>query len=198
MATATSGCDIRRPTVITFFTKPGCTLCDKALEVLQTATHPFVLRTVNIDAEGNEEWRARYWCDIPVFHVDGAFWAKHKLESVDVDSVLDDAATGDFKARAGEPDMRGSPPPEHEETSGCGGECCEGKEGCGGECCGGDHSEPHRGATAVLATAGVSARAAGAVPRPRAGHLAALLLVGRFIATLRRRHRHLSGSVQIA
>ena len=29
----------------------------------------------------------RYWCDIPVFHINGAFWAKHRLTAEDVEAT---------------------------------------------------------------------------------------------------------------
>eukprot|EP00931_Biecheleriopsis_adriatica_P121462 TRINITY_DN9654_c0_g1_i2.p1 TRINITY_DN9654_c0_g1~~TRINITY_DN9654_c0_g1_i2.p1 ORF type:complete len:218 (-),score=29.97 TRINITY_DN9654_c0_g1_i2:172-825(-) len=73
---------------VTLFTKPGCTLCDKALNELQSSAQPFELRTVNIDAPGNEDWRARYWCDIPVFHIDGAFWVKHQLTRQEAEALF--------------------------------------------------------------------------------------------------------------
>ncbi|CAE8629574.1 unnamed protein product, partial [Polarella glacialis] len=123
---------------VTLFTKPGCTLCDKALEVLKSSSAPFELRTVNLDAPGNEDWRARYWCDIPVFHINGSFWAKHRLTGDEVEASLAEAARGDFQPRGGEPDSRGAPQ-EAEASEGCvgdcGGRCCEGD--CGEECGGG-------------------------------------------------------------
>eukprot|EP00435_Cladocopium_sp_Y103_P062399 s624_g24.t1 len=109
---------------VTLFTKPGCTLCDKAMAQLKETTQPFELSTVNIEAPGNESWRSRYWCDIPVFHINGAFWAKHRLDAEDVEASLSAAQAGTFAARDGEPDSR-----QHAECGddcNCGGECCEG------------------------------------------------------------------------
>lgn len=93
--------------IVTLFTKPDCWLCDKALLVLSQSGWPYKLRKVNIDAPESKEWRARYWCDIPVFHLNGAYWAKHELRQEDVDLALSEATFGRFKAREGEPDMRG-------------------------------------------------------------------------------------------
>mmetsp|Transcript_72578 Transcript_72578/g.170164 ORF Transcript_72578/g.170164 Transcript_72578/m.170164 type:complete len:206 (+) Transcript_72578:50-667(+) len=122
---------------VTLFTKPGCTLCDKAVAKLKETSQPFQLSTVNIDAPGNESWRERYWCDIPVFHVDGAFWAKHRLTDSEVESALAEAASGSFTRRDGEPDSRAlSASVEAASGSPCGGHDCEGEDcACGGECC---------------------------------------------------------------
>ncbi|OLQ11436.1 Glutaredoxin-like protein C5orf63-like [Symbiodinium microadriaticum] len=114
---------------VTLFTKPGCTLCDKAVAKLKETTQPFQLSTVNIDAPGNESWRERYWCDIPVFHIDGAFWAKHRLTDEEVESALAEAASGSFTRRDGEPDSRAfAAPVEASSSSPCGGHDCEGED----------------------------------------------------------------------
>ncbi|CAK0830961.1 unnamed protein product, partial [Prorocentrum cordatum] len=108
---------------VTLFSKPACPLCDKAEAVLRECGLAYDLRVVNIDAPGNEEWRARYWCDIPVFHVSGEYWAKHRLEPADVRSALAEAAGGAFRPRAGRPDASDFPPPEDGEEGDCGGDC---------------------------------------------------------------------------
>lgn len=110
---------------VTLFTKPGCTLCDKAVAQLKETTQPFELSTVNIEAPGNESWKSRYWCDIPVFHINGAFWAKHRLDAEDVEASLSAAHAGTFAARDGEPDSR-QQAAECGDDCNCGGECCEG------------------------------------------------------------------------
>ena len=111
---------------VTLFTKPGCTLCDKAVTELKKTSQSFELSTVNIDAPGNEAWKARYWCDIPVFHLNGAFWTKHCLDTEDVEASLAAAAEGTFTQRDGEPDSR----EEVSVTDCCGDDC-----NCGGQCC---------------------------------------------------------------
>jgi len=132
---------------VTLFTKPGCTLCDKALAVLRGSQRPYRLRVVNIEENGCEDWNARYWCDIPVFHVDGKYWTKHKLDSGSVDVALSEAvADGAFVAREGEPDMRGlAEPPAAGEDGQCGCEgCVEGEE-----CCGDEEAQPSGGVRAA-------------------------------------------------
>ena len=42
--------------------------------------------------------------DIPVLHIDGAFWAKHRLTETEAREALAEAQAGRFEARAGEPD----------------------------------------------------------------------------------------------
>ena len=67
------------PTV-SLFTKEGCTLCDKAVEVLRQAaeTQPHTLRAVDITDAEHEQWWGRYKYDIPVLHIDDVYWAKHR------------------------------------------------------------------------------------------------------------------------
>eukprot|EP00403_Amphidinium_massartii_P030497 CAMPEP_0178387656 /NCGR_PEP_ID=MMETSP0689_2-20121128/9185_1 /TAXON_ID=160604 /ORGANISM="Amphidinium massartii, Strain CS-259" /LENGTH=224 /DNA_ID=CAMNT_0020008025 /DNA_START=54 /DNA_END=724 /DNA_ORIENTATION=- len=120
--------------VVTLFTKSGCTLCDKALAVLQNSAAEYELEVVDIEAPGNEDWNGRYWCDIPVFHIDGAFWAKHRLQADEVEEALMEASASKFSARDGEPDSRefGPPPSNLDGEDDC--ECTN----CmaGEECCG--------------------------------------------------------------
>eukprot|EP00929_Paragymnodinium_shiwhaense_P114428 TRINITY_DN82819_c0_g1_i1.p2 TRINITY_DN82819_c0_g1~~TRINITY_DN82819_c0_g1_i1.p2 ORF type:complete len:255 (-),score=75.52 TRINITY_DN82819_c0_g1_i1:133-897(-) len=120
---------------VTLFTKPGCTLCEKALDVLESAAEDagqkFELRTVNIDAEGNEEWRARYWMDIPVFHINDEFWAKHRLTAKAVSKGLDAGADGSFSAQPGEPDSRLLDNPADRDDDCTCDNCLDGKDCCG-------------------------------------------------------------------
>ncbi|CAK8993933.1 Glutaredoxin-like protein C5orf63 homolog [Durusdinium trenchii] len=90
-----------------------------ALAKLKETSQPFELSTVNIEAPGNEQWNARYWCDIPVFHLNGQFWAKHFLEPEDVEASLAAAVEGTFAQRDGEPDSRQAA------ASDCCGDDCE-------------------------------------------------------------------------
>ncbi|KAJ1624071.1 hypothetical protein T492DRAFT_1050037 [Pavlovales sp. CCMP2436] len=94
------------------FTKEGCTLCDKAVDVLeaQREAWPHSLDAVDIEAPGNEEFLLRYCYDIPVLHVDGRYWAKHRITASEAVAALTDAAAGKFEARRGEPDARKARP----------------------------------------------------------------------------------------
>ena len=70
------------PTV-TLFTKEGCTLCEAAKSVLATAAakHPHTLMAIDITDTDHTEWWDRYKYDIPVLHVDGVYWAKHRQDA---------------------------------------------------------------------------------------------------------------------
>ena len=65
---------------VKLFTKAGCTLCDKAKAVLAQAAEqqPHTLEAVDITDPDKAEWWGRYKYDIPVLHVDGVYWAKHR------------------------------------------------------------------------------------------------------------------------
>lgn len=100
-----SEADVSAP-VVELYTKAGCTLCDEATAVLASvrAVAPHTLVAVDITAEGNGEWWDRYKYDIPVLHVDGKYWAKHRVDAGDAIDALEEAkATGAFAARAGRP-----------------------------------------------------------------------------------------------
>ena len=93
------------PTV-KLYTKAGCTLCDVAKEVLQKASEerPHTLEAVDITDEANSVWWGKYKYDIPVLHVDGKYWAKHRISLEDSLDVLSEAKEGAFEERRGEPD----------------------------------------------------------------------------------------------
>ena len=83
---------------IELFTKAGCTLCDEATAVLASvrAVAPHTLVAVDITAEGNGEWWDRYKYDIPVLHVDGKYWAKHRVAAGDAIDALEDLVDGEY------------------------------------------------------------------------------------------------------
>ena len=68
-----------KPT-IRLFTKGGCTLCDVAKDVLARVAEdqPHTLEAVDITDTDNTIWWERYKYDIPVLHVNGVYWAKHR------------------------------------------------------------------------------------------------------------------------
>ena len=93
------------PTV-RLFTKAGCTLCDVAKEVLARASEerPHTLEAVDITDDKNAEWFSKYKYDIPVLHIDGAYWAKHRITLDDTLQALAEAEASAFTPRRGEPD----------------------------------------------------------------------------------------------
>ena len=91
---------------VSLFTKEGCTLCDKAKEVLrQAATDvPHTLEAVDITDPEQAHWWGKYKYDIPVLHVDGQYWAKHRITLEDSLEALASARDQRFEPRLGEPD----------------------------------------------------------------------------------------------
>jgi len=91
---------------VTLFTKHQCTLCDKVKEVLAEVREeaPHGLDQVDITDPGNEKWWDKYKYDIPVLHVQGRYWAKHRLSPEEALSAIADASEGTFEERNGEPD----------------------------------------------------------------------------------------------
>ena len=66
---------------LTLYTKEECSLCDEAKEVLQPHWHMFKFEEVDIEEDGNEKWHDMYCYDIPVFHFNGKFLMKHKVNT---------------------------------------------------------------------------------------------------------------------
>ena len=93
------------PTV-RLFTKAGCTLCDDAKAVLRavSAAAPHSLEAVDITDAEHEGWFRRYKYDIPVLHINGQYWAKHRITLDDTLAALQAAQEGSFEAQRGEPD----------------------------------------------------------------------------------------------
>ena len=96
---------VHRPTV-NLFTKAGCTLCDKAKDVLAraAAVEPHTLVAVDITDEDKAVWWDRYKYDIPVLHIDGMYWAKHRISYEQAVAALTLAKQGDFQPMSGAPD----------------------------------------------------------------------------------------------
>ena len=90
---------------ITLFTKEGCTLCDKVKEILSDfrESHPHTLKQIDITDEEHQEWFDRYKYDIPVLHLDGKYWIKHRITSDEVIQGFDAAREGRFESPRGEP-----------------------------------------------------------------------------------------------
>ena len=68
--------------VVTFFTKPDCTLCHGALYVVKRVhvDVPFDLEIVDISATGSENWWDAYRNDIPVVHLNGKEIFRHHVD----------------------------------------------------------------------------------------------------------------------
>lgn len=93
------------PTV-TLFTKEGCTLCDKVKDVLVSIRddHPHTLVQEDItDNDSQNEVFGKYKYDIPVLHLDGKYWIKHRLTVEEAVKGLTDAREGRFEPAGEEP-----------------------------------------------------------------------------------------------
>lgn len=92
--------------VVKLFTKDGCTLCDKAKDVLKgiQEEYPHSLEQVDITDAGHEEWFSKYKYDIPVLHVNNQYFAKHRIDQEEAKNGLALARGGKFSKRDGEPD----------------------------------------------------------------------------------------------
>ncbi|EKX31288.1 hypothetical protein GUITHDRAFT_91230 [Guillardia theta CCMP2712] len=91
---------------VTLFTKADCTLCDKVKVVLKDCkeSHPHSLSQIDITDPEHEDWWKRYKYDIPVLHLNGLYWTKHKLDMAAAGEALEAARNGSFKQQRGEPD----------------------------------------------------------------------------------------------
>ncbi|TNN87323.1 Glutaredoxin-like protein C5orf63 [Liparis tanakae] len=78
---------------LTLFTKDPCPLCDEAKEELEPFKHRFALQQVDISLPENRVWFDRYRWDIPVFHLNGQFVMKHRVDVVLLDKLLKDCKT---------------------------------------------------------------------------------------------------------
>jgi thiol-disulfide isomerase/thioredoxin len=103
-----------RDVIVTLFTKEGCTLCDKVQSVLEATSekYPHSLVAVDItDSEYRDEWFERYKFDIPVLHINGAYWTKHRITLAEAELGLATASKGVTLVPIGsEPDARQSRP----------------------------------------------------------------------------------------
>lgn len=90
---------------VTLFTKEGCTLCDKVKDVLKEFQEeiPHSLDQIDITDEAHSEWQAKYKHDIPVCHLNGQYWLKHRTTAGEVRAGLLEAVEGKFVAQPGEP-----------------------------------------------------------------------------------------------
>ena len=66
---------------IQLFTKEGCTLCDKVTDILKSirSTHPHTLQAIDITDPEHKDYYDKYKYDIPILHIHGNYWIKHRL-----------------------------------------------------------------------------------------------------------------------
>lgn len=66
-------------------------------------SHDHSLFSVDISDPEHKEWWDRYKYDIPVLHVNGQYWAKHKMTAEEAAQGLEEAFKGEMKPRKGQP-----------------------------------------------------------------------------------------------
>ena len=64
------------------FTRAGCHLCEAAREIIERTRViiPFGFEQVDIDDPANEQWLDAYDHEVPVIHIDGSEFARHRLD----------------------------------------------------------------------------------------------------------------------
>jgi glutaredoxin len=90
------------PTV-TLFTKDGCTLCDKVKDVLVVVSEEYPHSLLQKDITDDSDLYERYKYDIPVLHLDGKYWTKHRLSIDEARNALTQVQEGTFESPPGEP-----------------------------------------------------------------------------------------------
>ena len=96
---------------ITLFTKEGCTLCDQVKDVLlelhqqDPGNYAHTLRAVDITDDDQRDYYEKYKYDIPVLHLNGQYWTKHRLTREEaVEGIMEAALKGTLlEPRPGEP-----------------------------------------------------------------------------------------------
>ena len=69
---------------VTFYTKPNCPLCDKALEQIELARREMAFDLVEVNILSDPEIYQRYKNDIPVLQINGVEAFRHRLTQADL------------------------------------------------------------------------------------------------------------------
>jgi glutaredoxin len=80
------------PIIVTFYTRPGCHLCEDAKAVLEPLLAEFSasLREINIDTDAR--LTEQFGCDIPVIFINDRKAAKHRVDPQQFRRQLTDAS----------------------------------------------------------------------------------------------------------
>uniref|UniRef100_A0A667Y765 Glutaredoxin-like protein n=1 Tax=Myripristis murdjan TaxID=586833 RepID=A0A667Y765_9TELE len=71
-----------------------CPLCDEAKEVLEPYKHRYIFQQIDITLPENKVWYDKYKYDIPVFHLNGQFLMKHRVNTFLLEKQLAKAEDG--------------------------------------------------------------------------------------------------------
>ncbi|KAF2078296.1 hypothetical protein CYY_000388 [Polysphondylium violaceum] len=89
-----------RPIVIKFFTRPACSLCVDAKEIMYPAIEDvgkdsFKVDEIDIDKQENKEYFDRFKFDVPVAMIDKKVLFKHRIDEDKLYYDLESAIKGD-------------------------------------------------------------------------------------------------------
>lgn len=73
---------------VTFYTKPDCSLCEKAERILQNVREKIPFSWDVVDITRDEEAFRKYCIDIPVVLVDGVEQARHVIDGEKLTEAL--------------------------------------------------------------------------------------------------------------
>ncbi|XP_058022458.1 glutaredoxin-like protein C5orf63 homolog isoform X1 [Ahaetulla prasina] len=74
--------------VLTLFTKHPCPLCEEAKMMLEPYKHKFTLEEIDITLPNHSVWLEKYKYEIPVFHLNGKFLMKHRVDTQKLENHL--------------------------------------------------------------------------------------------------------------
>lgn len=72
------------------YTKDSCELCEKAKAELAPFSQCFNFQEVDITKPENSKWSGLYRYEIPVFHFQGKFLMKHRVDVEKLKTALDE------------------------------------------------------------------------------------------------------------
>jgi glutaredoxin len=83
-------------TRVTLYSKPDCSLCDEAREVIERVRDRYGFELEEVDITGDAALTARYGEQVPVVHVDGRQAFELRVDEAELSrrvAQLDDALT---------------------------------------------------------------------------------------------------------
>ncbi|XP_063151341.1 glutaredoxin-like protein C5orf63 homolog isoform X2 [Candoia aspera] len=65
-----------------------CPLCEEAKVMLEPYKHKFILQEIDITLPDHSVWLEKYKYEIPVFHLNGKFLMKHRVDIQKLENQL--------------------------------------------------------------------------------------------------------------
>ena len=79
---------------LTFYTRPGCHLCDDMKDILTRVRRRQAFELTEVDVSRDAELEQRYGRDVPVLVLDGAEVARHRVSETDLRRRLEEGKAG--------------------------------------------------------------------------------------------------------